>query len=304
MSHLQGWGGGTGAALFFQQSEDLLPSLVAGCLVCPAAKAGHDRLRCAYLVADRRVCHPEAGKLDERTLNAVCVHASESNTLPYRRQCANVFDAADTASYVQSMDTRDVLNSLMARHGHNAYDLERLSGVPQPTINRFLSGKHGDPRSSTLKKLAAAYGVTESQLRGDVPIEHLDMPASHTGDSQAETNPAAELMADWQALPEGWRYYISRKARQLREISDNLPEILKKSLHEIPDDSSYWKWERDIAALVYQQNNVVEQDGYFGPERRQQDQEHQPNRRKFGLEGDARGKMRMVPAHRAKKGAQ
>ena len=33
-----------------------------------------------------------------------------------------------------------------------------------------LAGKHGDPRPSTVRKLAGAYGLTESQLRGDAPL--------------------------------------------------------------------------------------------------------------------------------------
>ncbi len=57
---------------------------------------------------------------------------------------------------------------LMANHGDDAYSLAEKSGVPQPTTHRFLSGKHGDPRSSTVKKWASAYGITESELRGDL----------------------------------------------------------------------------------------------------------------------------------------
>lgn len=68
------------------------------------------------------------------------------------------------------MDMRELLNRLMDLRGDNAHSLEDKSGVPQPTTNRFLSGKHGDPRSTTIKKWAAAYGISESQLRGDVPL--------------------------------------------------------------------------------------------------------------------------------------
>ena len=65
---------------------------------------------------------------------------------------------------------RSILLRLMEENGDDAYSLERKSGVPQPTTHRFLSGKHGEPRSSTVKKWAAAYGLSESQLRGDEPI--------------------------------------------------------------------------------------------------------------------------------------
>lgn len=68
------------------------------------------------------------------------------------------------------MDMRTLLKALMALRDENAYGLESRSGVPQATINRFLTGKHGDPRPPTVRKLAGAYGLTESQLRGDAPL--------------------------------------------------------------------------------------------------------------------------------------
>ena len=68
------------------------------------------------------------------------------------------------------MDMRTLLKALMTLRDENAYGLESRSGVPQATINRFLTGKHGDPRPPTVRKLAGAYGLTESQLRGDAPL--------------------------------------------------------------------------------------------------------------------------------------
>lgn len=74
------------------------------------------------------------------------------------------------------MDIKDILKELMSRAGDNAYSLADRSGVPQPTIQRILSGKHGDPRSTTVKRLAAAYGVSESQLRGETAREDVPFP--------------------------------------------------------------------------------------------------------------------------------
>ena len=39
------------------------------------------------------------------------------------------------------MDMRTLLKALMALADENAYGLESRSGVPQATINRFLTGK-------------------------------------------------------------------------------------------------------------------------------------------------------------------
>jgi transcriptional regulator with XRE-family HTH domain len=67
-------------------------------------------------------------------------------------------------------DMRKILTSLMQKSGDTPSTLSRKSGVPQPTIHRFLNGTTGDPRSSVVKKLAVVYGLTESQLRGDEPM--------------------------------------------------------------------------------------------------------------------------------------
>lgn len=72
------------------------------------------------------------------------------------------------------MKTREVLRALMSLHKDTSYSLGEKSGVPQSTISRFLAGTHGEPRSSTLKKIANVYQINESQLRGDVPIDSFD----------------------------------------------------------------------------------------------------------------------------------
>lgn len=53
--------------------------------------------------------------------------------------------------------------------------LSRLSGVPQPTIARVLKGTTDTPELGTVKKLAAALGVTVTWLieGPDDPVEYL-----------------------------------------------------------------------------------------------------------------------------------
>lgn len=101
----------------------------------------------------------------------------DHNTRSYLCQYANVFDSDNTNPYIRQMpEMRKILSFLMGKAGDDAYSLQTKSGVPQPTTQRFLTGKHGEPRSSTVRKWAKVYGVTESQMRGDVPIE--GMPGS------------------------------------------------------------------------------------------------------------------------------
>jgi hypothetical protein len=90
---------------------------------------------------------------------------------------------------VTGMDMREILAGLMQKYGDDAYTLQDKSGVPQPTTQRFLTGKHKSANAETVKKWASAYGVSESQMRGDLPIAGLadDFSIeSHT--SQAKVN--------------------------------------------------------------------------------------------------------------------
>lgn len=118
----------------------------------------------------------------------VCVSIERhANTLPYQCQCVSVFDSVDTCSYVGSMRVRDILLAIMKAKGHNAYAVEEITGVPQPTVQRIVTGKHGDPRTETVQKLAAGYKVDESQMRGLNPIPWL------AADTTGEEGPSSDV---------------------------------------------------------------------------------------------------------------
>lgn len=149
-----------------------------------------------------------------------------NNTQSYPCQYANVFACSNTNSYIRGMDKmREILKELMSRSGDDAYSLEGKSKVPQPTTQRFLSGKHGDPRSSTVRKWAAAYGITESQLRGDVPIDGI-------ADRQADTVKPPELIGEApdeeKQLLEAIRKLDSETKTALLKITSLLPAGDKK----------------------------------------------------------------------------
>ena len=69
-------------------------------------------------------------------------------------------------------DLKKTIISEMSKRDWKPTELARVSKVPQPTIQRFLSGTHGEPRSATIKKIAAAFGMTELELRGYNDNEH------------------------------------------------------------------------------------------------------------------------------------
>lgn len=57
------------------------------------------------------------------------------------------------------------LEWLMAQRKTNPYELQRATGVPQPTIHRILTGESNDPRTKTLQPLADHFGVSIADLR-------------------------------------------------------------------------------------------------------------------------------------------
>lgn len=62
------------------------------------------------------------------------------------------------------MDTAERLRAKMIELGLNESQLGRRSGVPQPTINRILSGESSSPRRPTVEKIAKALRVSPDWL--------------------------------------------------------------------------------------------------------------------------------------------
>lgn len=76
-----------------------------------------------------------------------------------------MFDARHTLPYFSTMKIGAHLKQLMKEQNLTANSLAEKSGVPQPTISRIINGSHGDPRTKTLEKLAAALNLSVHQLR-------------------------------------------------------------------------------------------------------------------------------------------
>lgn len=149
--------------------------------------------------------------------------------------------------------------------------------------------------SAGLDKMAWAadlFGVEVTDLL------RTDSPAAQAGGSlDAQTQ---ELLADFQALPEGWQYYIARKACELREIADRLPPFIKSSMRAIPEASGYWQWEADLDHYIREQKGVVEAQGYVGKDRRETDDgppNSEPERRGSGFATFEGYRLQQTPAH-------
>lgn len=73
-----------------------------------------------------------------------------------------------TPMHNMQMTISEKLKREMNRVGVTQYSLEKLSTVPQPTIQRILKGS--DPKASTIIKLANALGVPSSALLDDAIV--------------------------------------------------------------------------------------------------------------------------------------
>jgi transcriptional regulator with XRE-family HTH domain len=84
------------------------------------------------------------------------------------------------------MKNRDLLQKWMTESGINQNQLARLSGVPQPTIGRILSGKTHDPKNTTLAKLVAHLGHTLDELSSGQSLELREDKSTYNNAPTAE----------------------------------------------------------------------------------------------------------------------
>lgn len=78
----------------------------------------------------------------------------------------------------------EALTLLMDRHALSDNELQRRTGVAQPTISRIKNGERRHPRSTTIQPLADFFCISLAQLRGEelLPWEmaiHIQEPNDH-----------------------------------------------------------------------------------------------------------------------------
>ena len=87
----------------------------------------------------------------------------------------------------------EILTKLMARQQLTDNELADRVGIPQPTISRIKNGDSRDPRDTTLRPLADYFGLTISQLRGDMPLPQDLVKVSANDDIQEVSVEALRL---------------------------------------------------------------------------------------------------------------
>lgn len=176
--------------------------------------------------------------------------ANKFNTFSHHCQYENVFDHKYSMPYdFVVSDLTENLKSEMNLRGWNPYQLEAACDkkgqkVHQPTIQRILSGKHKDPRTSTIQKLAIGLGISEAKLRGFIKNETNPIPVkNNTINGVSENKPIYSLShplieeTTWNTLTPKARAFIEEflnKAKngaltdEMIKALQNLVDILVK----------------------------------------------------------------------------
>lgn len=94
---------------------------------------------------------------------------------------------------------REYLNTLKAKGNFTCAEISKLSGFPEATIRKILSGDTADPRFETVVKLAASMGGSIADMAGDKKASEIEANAVITLKDAYESR-IAELKQDKKIL--------------------------------------------------------------------------------------------------------
>lgn len=89
----------------------------------------------------------------------------------------------------------EILNHLLHKENIRPSELARLTGVPQPTVHRMVTGTCPRPHKSSLQPIAEHFNISIEQLKGLEPIAGLNMHKLESADGWS-TLP----LVDWKHL--------------------------------------------------------------------------------------------------------
>lgn len=103
----------------------------------------------------------------------------------------------------QPQDPRAIIELLRAERGFPTVKALALAAdVPQPTLSRYLSGKHEWMDTRHYLAIARALGVTMSELLGEVPIASQPVREVQTAMAKMDDEQRAQLARVSKALIE------------------------------------------------------------------------------------------------------
>lgn len=120
--------------------------------------------------------------------------------------------------YSDGMDGRDVLREVMTETGVSQSELSRMSGVRQPSISQFLSGRI-EMSDELLDRLLSCLGYRLEVVRRPVRVE---LDRSHQRSWHLHRQLATHLDAD---ILDDWVPTIKRNLERLRHSVQGEPHV-------------------------------------------------------------------------------
>lgn len=150
---------------------------------------------------------------------------------PFATQNQGVLDALELARRLrEAMD-----------HGPHKISLTRLAGAcnvtPQAVNGWRTTGKIAKKHLTTIARLT------------NKPIAHFLESASAAREPDGQyTIEQSQLLENYQALPDGLKEHLARKAVELRAYVDALPPFLREGLKPPAEWDAYKQFERELEA--------------------------------------------------------
>lgn len=96
---------------------------------------------------------------------------------------------------------KEILEKLMSSNGLNPTRLAAASGIPQPTIQRIIKGRHNTVNLETASALAQYFKITVSQLIGEIPLDVSEMQGLSVAQNYAHYAHPEKLDSDYILVP-------------------------------------------------------------------------------------------------------
>lgn len=66
------------------------------------------------------------------------------------------------------------INTLCEQHDMSIYELSKLSGITQSTLNEIMQGRSERPRIDTIKKVSFGFGIKLTEFFNDPVFENIE----------------------------------------------------------------------------------------------------------------------------------
>ena len=166
------------------------PDICLSRLLKPALDAVDGGLRDTRFFHNQRLGEASIEQPDQLLLRSEGIHNPNANTQTHNHQYANELSVSHAFTHNHAMELRHALAAWIDHSKHTQNSLADIAHVPQPTIQRILSGATASPKTDTVEKIAKALGLTYGELMAGPP----GVRAAETPDPMRQAKERLEAM--------------------------------------------------------------------------------------------------------------